>query len=164
MNRLAVSFVLIATLFFSGCVAVHPVVSALSVTAGILLETEAEKPAGNITVNQMLTQTRRGAAVSISENVPQLSLSVATGPLDAAQKNRVSDYANRLSAKSVRKVHILAGSAGGLKDAFISFQRGREIAQILESNGVTARVTMNPKRPPGRIEIIPVATAHENDA
>jgi type IV pilus biogenesis protein CpaD/CtpE len=164
MNRLAVSFTLIAALFFSGCVAVHPVVSALSVTAGVLLDTEAEKPESSISVNQMLAQARNGKTVSISEDVQQLSLSIASDHLNAAQKYRLNNYAIRLSADSIRKVQILAGSAGGLKDAFTSFQRGREIAQILESKGVTARVVMNPKRASGRIEIIPLATKRKNDA
>ena len=158
MNRIALSFILIATLFSSGCVAVHPVVSALSITAGVLLDTEAEKPDGKISINKMLAQARSSKAVSISEDAQQLSLLVANDLLDATQKDRVIDYANRLSTKNVRNVHILTGSAGGLKEAFTSFQRGREVAQIIKSKGITTRVAMDPKRAPGRIVIVPKAT------
>lgn len=168
MHRFTLPFVLIAALSLTGCITVPPLVSILSAGAGYLFDMEKEMPVGRISVDELLARAGGSEKVSGStKNELMLNLFVTGDQLDEAQKNKVSDFANKLVANDIREVEVISGSAGndsGLIGAFASIQRGREVAKALEEMGVSALVKVDPKRTDDQIEIVPAHSVRPEDA
>ncbi len=164
--RLLAALVVMALL--PGCIPVSPLMPLLSATARVLFNNQAEeKPAGPISVDQLLARTQDTVVAREPSEDERLRMVVsAAGPNDT-QKTRMAGFAAILSAKGVSRVIVIAGSAGNSRDlnaAFALFQRARNIARLMNDMGLRTRVQMDPNRRPGAIDIIAAPGVGNRDA
>ena len=164
--RLLAALVVMASL--PGCIPVSPLMPLLSATARVLFNNRAEeKPAGPISVDQLLARTQDAVVALEPSEGERLRIVMSAARPNDTQKTRMAGFAATLSAKGISRVIVTAGSAGNSRDlnsAFVSFQRARNIARLMNDMGLRTRVQMDPKRPPGAVDIIAVPGVGNRDA
>ncbi len=164
--RLLAALVVMALL--PGCIPVSPLMPLLSATARVLFNNRAEqKHAGPISVDQLLARTQDTVVARVPSEDDQMHLVMSAARPNDTQKTRMAGFAANLAAKGIGRVIVIAGSAGNSRDlnsAFVSFQRARNIARLMNDMGLRTRVQMDSNRPPGAVDIIAAPRTGNRDA